>query len=230
MKKRVLFSIFVIAFLYLFSGSGFAQGVGGVNFLLAFPQGEFEQQVKHTGFGIGGEAVWSPHPGVFGIGLNLGYIIYGQETRRAPWSYTIPDVTVDVTRQNSIVNFHLLFKIMPAKGTIRPYLDLLAGGAYFFTTTTIEETYSTNDVATDVNFSDWAWSYGYGGGLMIMVSRDEFNQIFIDLKLRYLHGTEADYLKEGSVQVNQNTGTVIYNISTSKTDLLMGQIGVSVSF
>ena len=66
----------------------------GLNFSLAFPQGEFGEQVDNIGFGLSGEFMFlSPKPHApFGLGLNLGYYIYGMESRKEPWSLTIPDV------------------------------------------------------------------------------------------------------------------------------------------
>ena len=54
------------------------------------------------------------------------------------------------------------------------------------------------------------------------------NAVFIDLKARYLYGSEAEYLKEGSVLIDN--GKVIYNTSKSKTDLLTAHIGAIVYF
>lgn len=53
--------------------------------------------------------------------------------------------------------------------------------------------------------------------------------ILIDLRLRYLMGTEADYLKKGAIERNDD-GSIIYNIHTSRTDFLMPFIGVSFVF
>ncbi len=217
-------------FLLFFATEAYAQ-MGALNFQLAFPQNEFYENVKRTGFGVGGEILWQPHNGVpYAVGLDASFLIYGQERRRAPWSWTIPDVTVDVERTNSIMKLHLLFKITPSQGTIRPYIDLLFGGEYLSTETKIEGRYSGNEVVSDVNFDDWAWSYGGGAGIMIQVSSSDNNKIFIDLKARYIFGSEAEYLKEGSVAVNPANGSVTYFISKSKTDLLTVSLGATAFF
>ncbi len=72
-----------------------------------------------------------------------------------------------------------------------------------------------------------------GGGLLInLYSPDEgegsFESLFLDLKVRYLLGTEAEYLKEGSVTIDN--GNVYYDVSKSKTDLLITQVGVMFYF
>ncbi|MBI3111765.1 MAG: hypothetical protein HYZ01_09345 [Ignavibacteriales bacterium] len=60
---------------------------------------------------------------------------------------------------------------------------------------------------------------------------DEENPLaeaLIDLRLRYLSGGDAQYLKEGSIR--RENGRVVYDIKRSKTDLLSLQISVSVTF
>ena len=52
--------------------------------------------------------------------------------------------------------------------------------------------------------------------------------LFLDLKVRYLFGSEAEYLKEGSVVVSP--GKVDYKVSKSKTDLLTVHAGVVAYF
>ncbi len=230
MKK----SIQILLFLTIVSSfSCFAQ-VGGLNFTLGFPTGEFKDNVRRTGFGVSGEfliltpTVQNP----FSIGINLGYINYGSESRTEPFSLTIPDVVVDVNRTNNIVNFHVLLQLAFPTGIIRPYAEGLFGGSYIFTETSIKS-HGVDEVASSTNFDDFAWSYGAGGGFLIQVyssdnPEDKVSSVFIDLKARYLYGSEAEYLKEGSVSIDN--GKVIYNTSKSKTDLLTAHIGAVVYF
>lgn len=166
------------------------------------------------------------------IGINVGFLNYGSESRLEPFSSTIPDVTVNVDRSNNIINFHLLLQIAPQTGIIRPYFETLFGGSYIFTETSIKSR-GTEEVASSTNFDDIAWSYGAGGGLLFQVHSsdnpdDDVSSVFIDLKARYLFGSEADYLKEGSVKINN--GNVTYDVSKSKTDLLTAHIGVVIYF
>lgn len=212
-------------------GSSLAQS-GGLNFTLAFPQGEFKDNVDRAGFGGSIQFLFfDPQPGLpVSLGLNLGYINYGSESRREPFSPNIPDVTVDVDRSNNLVNFHILFQIIPFSGTVRPYAEGLFGGSYLFTETTIRSR-GEEEVASSTNFDDYAWSYGAGGGLIILLSDDigeNMGSLYLDLKTRYLFGSEAEYLKEGSVIVEN--GRVTYDISRSKTDLLQIHLGVVAYF
>lgn len=230
MKIKILFISAFLTFVGI--NKSFAQA-GGINFMLGFPAGEFKEKVDRTGFGLSGHFLFlAPTPNrPFGIGINLGYLNYGQETRREPFSLTIPDVTVDVERSNNLVNFHALFQLGFPTGFVRPYIEGLFGGSYIFTETTIRSR-GTEEVASSNNFDDFAWSYGGGGGILIhLYSPDEgedFGELLLDLKVRYLFGSEAEYLKEGSVVVNN--GKVTYLISKSKTDLITAHVGVVAYF
>ena len=215
----------------IYCGSTFAQS-GGLNFTLAFPQGEFKDNVDRLGFGGSLQFLFfDPKPGMpVSFGLNVGYINYGSESRQEQFSYKIPDVFVDVDRTNNLVNFHLLFQIISPTGTFRPYAEGLFGGSYIFTETSIKSR-DYDEVASSTNFDDFAWSYGAGGGLIILLTEnvgDEVGSIFLDLKARYLFGSEAEYLKEGSVSVQG--GRVAYEVSKSKTDLLQIHLGVVAYF
>ena len=219
----------VLSFVMAFSTTSNAQQAG-LNFSLAFPQGEFGEQVDNIGFGLSGEfMILSPKPrSPFGFGLNLGYYIYGMESRKEPWSLTIPDVFLDVDRTNNLLNFHVVFELGLPTGRIRPYAQGLFGGQYLFTETSVSGEYDNDNIASTTNFDDWAWSYGAGGGICILLSGDpvtEDGAIYLDLKGRYLMGSEAEYLKEGDVTIDENN-RVVYTPSKSKTDMLTVHLGI----
>jgi len=207
---------------------------GGVNLLLGFPQGDFKDEVDATGVGIAGEFLYSPGNSIFGIGVSLAYMVYGHETRTEPFSYTIPDVFVDVTTDNNIFMGHLLLRMQPKVGPIRPYGEGLIGLNYLYTKTSISDQGDIGeDIASSTNFDDAVLSYGVGGGVMIQLySGDPTGgnlwRLMLDLRMRYLIGGEAEYLKEGSISYEGLQ--VIYDVSESKTDLMTAQIGVTFEF
>ncbi|OGU70669.1 MAG: hypothetical protein A2V93_01555 [Ignavibacteria bacterium RBG_16_34_14] len=226
-----MFRNLILFFILLYFSSSFAQS-GGINFTLAFPQGEFKDNIDRLGFGGSLQFLFfDPKPGLpVSFGINFGYLNYGSETRREPFSPNIPDVVVDVDRTNNLVNFHVLFQIIPYSGTFRPYAEGLFGGSYIFTETTIKSR-GVEEVASSTNFDDFAWSYGAGGGFIILLMEnigDDVGSLYLDLKARYLFGSEAEYLKEGSVKVEN--GRVTYDVSKSKTDLLQIHLGVVAYF
>lgn len=215
------------------SSFGYAQTVGGT-FYIGSPQGDFGTNVDNLGYGfeIHG-TLWSPgkdRPVTFG--LNGGYLIYGMRTERRPFSLTIPDVGVDVTRTNSLANMHFLIQINPFGGTVQPYLEGLFGGAYIFTTTEIKSVNLGQEIASSTNYDDFTWSYGAGAGLLIQLSKDlgDVKTLYLDIKTRYLYGTEAQYLTENGIVVNPATYQVNYFPKKSRTDLLSFHIGVTAYF
>lgn len=121
------------------------------------PQGEFCDQIDNLGFGLSGEFLFlSPKPRApFGFGLNVGYYINGMETRREPWSLTIPDVFVEVDRTNNLLNFHVLFEIGLPTGRVSPYLQGLFGGSYHYTQPSVSKDYNQQTIiASTTNFDD----------------------------------------------------------------------------
>jgi hypothetical protein len=208
-----------------------AQTVGG-GFVLGFPEEEFGEKVKNTGLGfqIQGTLYTPTKEKPFTIGLDASYMIYGSESSSRPLSETIPDVWVNVNRTNNIANFHLLFQLSPFAGDVRPYAEALFGGAYMFTTTKVESENSGADVFESTNLDAFTWSYGGGGGMLIKLKSNlgSVKTLFLDIKARYSYGSEAEYLKEGSVRIVN--GRALYDVQKSKTDLLTIQFGVVAYF
>ena len=226
-KKISLLFLFIL----LAVSTSYAQTLSG-NFMLGLPQGEFKDNVDKLGYGLQLQGTLST-PGTFSpftIGASVGYMVYGSESRKAPLSNTIPDLTVDVDRSYNLANFHLLALISPLPGPIKPYIEGLVGGSYIFTTTEVKGTNNTENFATSTNFDDFAFSYGFGGGILINLvpGLGVGPDIYLDLKARYLLGSESEYLTEGSVEITN--GNVIYYPKKSTTDLLSIHIGVAAYF
>lgn len=206
---------------------------GGLSFIAGFPQGEFKDNVDQNGFGIGGEFLYSPSTSPLGIGVSFGYMVYGEESRREPFSTTIPDVEVEVKTTNNIVVGHLILRAQVKQGPIRPYLDGLVGFNYLFTETKIEDVDDDEEIASSTNLDDGVFSYGAGGGVMLRLysgktKKGKIWSILIDFGARYILGGEAEYLKEGSIR--RVDGEVEFGKIKSKTDLLTTQLGVRVEF
>jgi hypothetical protein len=208
--------------------------MGGLHFNGGFPQGEFKDQLNKDAFGLGGQFFYAPETSPFGIGIELGWMNYGNEKRREPFSSTVPDVTVEVTRSNNLVEGFFIFRGQVPRGPIRPYADAMVGFNYFFTKTTISNSDDpSHDVASSTNQDDAVFAYGFGGGAMVQVYDGPKRsgkplQVFIDAGLRYVLGGEAEYLKKGSIQIEGTT--VSYTKIKSKTDLLRLHVGVMFRF
>jgi len=218
----------------------YAQHRAEINLLGAFPQGEFMDKIDN-GFGISGGYTYgfgNVSPIKLRVGGDLGYIVYGRETRTEPFSTTIPDVTVDVETMNNIVQYGLVAKLASEEGSIRPYIQGRAGFSYFYTETKIKnESWDDDDkeIASSKNFSDTTTYAAFGGGVLIPVwqqtdaSKGKLT-VSVDLRFQYVWGNTAEYLKKGSIHRDTTTGKVAYDISESKTDMTCLHIGVAVDF
>ncbi len=232
---RTSLFLFIIAAFLALTQPALAQTnfQGGLNFIAGFPQGEFKDNVDQNGFGIGGEFLYSPSISPFGIGVSLGFMNYGEESRREPFSTTIPDVEVEVKTTNNILLGHLLLRAQVKQGPIRPYAEALVGFNYLFTETKIEDVDDQEEIASSTNLDDGVFSYGAGGGVMMRlytgkIKKTKTLSILLNLGVRYILGGEAEYLKEGSIK--RVNGKVVFDKIKSKTDILTTHLGVTVEF
>jgi hypothetical protein len=212
-------------------------GQASADFVIGVPSGEFKDQLDKNGYGGSARALWRPEDQPILLGIEGGFLILGHESRREPFSTTIPDVTVEVVTDNNLVQGDFLLRLQPPRGTVRPYLDGLIGFNYLFTKTTIKNASNDEEVASSTNFDDTTINYGGGGGLMFVVYKGKppanpddasLKDVMIDLGVRYVAGGQARYLKKGSI--SRQEGQVRYRVSESKTDLLAIRVGVAVEF
>lgn len=239
-------TVFLITLFSLFIGSQnlFSQEIQfGIDFQVGVPQGDFKEQLDdQLGVGVGGMFGYRFPNTPFLLGVDLGFMNFGTETRDEPFSTTIPDVRVEVENSYNLFHGDLLFRVMPYNTSIRPYLDGLFGFNYFFTQTEIRERgrpSAEDAIATDTNFRDTTLSYGFGGGIKFRVYsgdtatsngeqvRMPYN-IHINLGARYMFGREAEYLQPGSI-VRDDRGNVDFDVLQSTTDLLHFKLGITVS-
>ena len=209
--------------------------------MLGFPSGEFSDHVSSVGIGLdftGG--IQLPRSPLF-VGANLGFMIYGRESRREPFSTTIPDVEVRVITTNNILNGHLFMRLQPGVGSVRPYFDAFVGFKYLFTLTEIRNVWYADEddpIAQSTNLGDIAFSRGVGFGVAINLLEDDWSSdegkrapvgLYLDLGFRYLLGSEADYLKRGSIE-RLGDGTIRFDRERSRTDVIHPVIGLRASF
>lgn len=214
-------------------------GQGSLSFALGLPTGEFNQNIDNLGYGaniyVGAEFPNS----IFGIGLDFSFFVYGRSTRNVPFSSTVgPAVTVDVITTNSIVQPHLVLRMQPSTGTVRPYLEGKFGFKYLFTDTRVQdEQREREEVASSRNFDDFTISGGAGAGahFMIMESVPEsgVGNIYINLGFQYSLGREAEYLASGPIVDTNNTGRIDredLDVRRSTTHLLIPMVGLAMQF
>jgi hypothetical protein len=197
----------------------------GLDFATVVPRGEFKQNVTNNGYGLGGHfAVRVAGP--LYVGADLGFVNYGREKRTEQLSTTIPDIRVDVITENNIFWTHFLVRAQPQTGSLRPYLDGLVGFRYLFTSTNVRSRFSDEPIASTTHLSDFPFSYGVGGGVQARLARvGRGREILLDGKLRYLRGSEADYLRKGSIR--REGGSVFFDVLRSRTDVVSAQVGIT---
>ena len=209
------------------------------------PKGEFKDEGVPTGFGLDINGLWYPSK-QFGLGLNVGISQYGNSERQIPFSYYTDLITITEKTTNDLAYVHLLVRIVPFHGKVRPYFEGLLGMKNLSTTTKVisencpEEDEDTCEIASSTNYSDNAFSYGGGGGLEITLTSfggDEDSGIkgvlSFFINARYMIGAEAEYLKEGAITFSDpQDGPVqtTFDPSTSKTDVLQISLGLNFNF
>ena len=215
-------------------------GEGRLSFLMGVPLGEFRDNTDRLGFGgsvFGGLRIGAS-PVVFGV--DLGFLVYGRSVDTVPFSSTVgPRVQVEVVTTNNIVEPHLVLRLQPADGQVRPYLDGLFGFKYLFTETRVrdEDRFDDEDIASTTNFQDLAVSGGIGGGLDVRVYRggpkQDVRTVSVHLGVQYLLGGRAEYLAEGPLEDTNGNGELDdseLNVQRSTTPLLQPQIGATLQF
>ncbi|MEN9838783.1 MAG: hypothetical protein RL177_262 [Bacteroidota bacterium] len=239
----------VLLLLIIAGTSGFASAqertTMALNLHVVSPQGPFRQNVDRLGVGVQFAGAYRFDKSPFSLGAEFAFHNYGVDSRDEPLSSTIPDLRVQVDNSYNQMALLLTARAEPfTYGTVRPYLEAVWGTNYFFTETTINNRYSTDDepIARDTNIDDWAMTWGGGAGVQIQLYETESQvfggvgeemktvptKLFLNIGTRYLYGNEATYLKEGSVSVSN--GRVTYDTSRSKTDMMIFQVGVTVKF
>jgi hypothetical protein len=197
--------------------------LGGAAFV-AQPVGEFKNYVNN-GFGGGGHLMLRVDPrGFLALRADVGYLVYGHETKRV----SLPDagrVQLDVTTSNNILTYSIGPQLMVPSGPIRPYVNAMAGGAYFFTESSVGGSDNSSGFANTRNFGDNVPSYGYGGGLFIPLAVRNA-RIGIDLGARFIRNGVTRYLREGGIQDDPDGGYTVSPIE-SETNLVAYHIGIS---
>lgn len=199
----------------------------GGYFLTVVPRGEFSENVTNNGYGAGLQGLVRIGSSPFLVGGDLGFVTYGSESRREQVSATIP-IQVRVRTSNNILLPHFVLRAQPRSGFIRPYVDGLIGLKYLWTETSIADVDDDESIVSDTNLSDTSFSYGIGGGLQIPLTKGRESRVMLDTGVRYLRGGRAEYLRKGSIR--EVNGSVVYDVFSSRTDVLAVQVGVMIHF
>ncbi len=201
----------------------------GLDFTTVIPTGDFSRNVTNNGYGVGGQFLVGLGRKPLLLGVDAALATYGTDEHKEPISETIPELRVKVRTNNNIALTHLLLRVQPRTGNLRPYADALIGFKYLFTDTSILSDSNDEELTSSKNLSDLVFSYGFGGGVQVRLGRLGRNgDISLDTKVRYLRGAQAEYLKEGSIR--RENGLVFFDVLSSRTDSVSLRIGVTFRF
>lgn len=205
------------------------------------PRGGFGDNVEGGGGGLNVFFGGRPAAGwPLVLGLDGGFLIYGRSTDTVPFSQTVgPRVPVEVETNNNIAQAHLALRLQPTDGRLRPFVEALGGFKYLFTRTSVnEEDDGDDEVASSVNFDDFALSGGVGGGVDLRVWRaakpeQTARTLSLHFGVQYLVGQEAEYLAEGGLTDDNGNGRLDaeeLDVRRSRTTLLQPQFGLTIQF
>lgn len=209
--------------------------LANANFTMGFPQNEFKVNVDRLAYGGSAYFIYRLPQSPVGVGVSFDVRVYGSEHREEPFSSAVPDVFVDIKTRNYMLMSHILLRLLPFEGYLRPYVDGLIGLNHIWTHTGVydwDEGWD-EEIAGDVIWSDTAFSYGMGAGVMIRIlqtkgARKGNFAIDLDCGFRYIKGGNAEYLTEGAVV--RQSGQAEYYVSESNTDVITAHFGFTFAF
>lgn len=239
MKKLLILSILATIFVF----PAFAQeGSAGLQFTLSVPQGSFADNVKRVGPGLSFNGGYRFKNTPVSLGAEIGFANFGIDSRTVPWSSTIPDLKVNVDNNYNLAQLFFLTRIQAPNGAFRPYIEGLVGLNYFFTETTVSSrsgSHAGEPIASDTNYDDTAFAYGIGAGFKVQIFNFRGKSVgdgnipakhgYLNLSARYIRGGEARYLTKGSITITDQN-QVVYNPSTSRTDMIVFALGFVATF
>lgn len=226
-RTVILFAALIVVAASPLSAQHFA---AGGHFTVGVPQGEFSEGLDGAlGFGISGHFLYYVPNTPLAVGFDAGFLIYGQE--RSQLNHPLIN-NVDVITTNNYAHTHFVMRAEVPAGAFRPYVDGLVGLSYLFTSSRLEHDYTGEDLPSTTNHFDITFSYGGSAGFLLQLTEwtaqdGSLGRLFLDMKVRYLFGGEAEYLRRGTVYEFLDG---VLPPERSKTNILLPQIGISVQF
>lgn len=200
---------------------------GSIGVLQMRPVGEFRQFVGLS-YGVGGDALLRlDRRGFLALRTELGWIDYGEESKRVPLSPTIGGrVQVDVKTTNQILLFGFGPQLSLPSGFIRPYTGATFGLTHFFTTSGVEGSDDSFDFANTTNHSTTKVAWTGNSGLYVPLHYGE-TPVLLDVGVRYVGSGRMSYLRKGSI-VDLGDNRIGVTTITSETRFLAYRVGVKI--
>ena len=198
----------------------------GINFLAAEPTGDFANYID-AGFGaefMGRVPLDSR--GLLSLRGDLGFLIYGHESKRVCLAGVGCRVEARLQTSNSIFSGGIGPELGLPLGWARPYVNAFVGFSYFATTSSLEDLWGGEDFLETQNFGDGTFSWGMGWGMEVDVSRGRL-PVAINFGARYLENGLMEYLTEGDI-VDHSDGSVSLYPNLSEANLISYRLGVTI--
>lgn len=205
------------------SGPGrFQLGLDGV---VAQPKGEFANNVDN-GYGINATGMFRLDPkGFISLRGDIGGVQYGREELNIPFSVFTGRIALDLETTNNIAWVGIGTHLQIPDGWFRPYANASLAYTHFSTTSSLTGSDDDYQYASTTNQQDGSRAWIFGGGVVIPFG-SRYALGGLNLGARYYYGGVATYLNEGDIIDNPDQ-SVTLNRRTSKTDLVLWQLGVS---
>lgn len=187
------------------------------------PQGEFANNVSGV-FGGNGFIGWQVGNTPLILRADLGFSIYGSETRRVPLGTGVLGlINVDVTTTNNIFNGGVGLQAGVPGPNLRPYVGGSVGFASFVTSSSVSgSSQQTSEAfASSTNSSDATFARTLWGGLYIPIGSGGGA---LDLGVRYHWNGEAHYLTDRDISFD-GRGDPVLSPRWSRADLITFQVG-----
>jgi hypothetical protein len=201
----------------------------GWYFSTGFPQKEFGDNLSEIPSGWGLEFNADIPSTILTIGGSFHRLRYGFQDG----SLIISKIPVNFEEENTILQWHFVFKMRSMYGSIRPYVEGLVGFNYFSTQTSLTDPVTGHGLVRANKIDHLAWSYGGGFGFLLKIYQLKANglgeMIFLDVKTRFIRGETAQY----SSTVDEPVLSEEYppqQIFRSETDVLNVQVGLVITF
>ena len=194
----------------------------GADFAISQPKGAIAENVP-TGYGFDANGLLKlDRKGWFAIRADVGGVRYGHEHIGLGF-FGPAGVELDLNTDNRIEFAAIGLQIGFPDGWLRPYANASYSGVHFTTESCVSNPDDLVQEQCNSNHGDWSSAGVFGGGVTI-----PFGKSFAALNLgaRYHYGGTATYLRRGDI-IDQPDGSVVLNVRSSKTDLVLWQIGFS---
>jgi len=201
--------------------SRFSFGADGV---LSQPKGEFAANVgRGWGFNLNG-LFELDYKGYFSIRADGGSLTYGREHKDASFFGITNRVNLDLVTTNDIRWGAIGPQIMIPDGPFRPYANAAIAYTDFSTTSSLSDPSGQYQSVSTQNAHDGSHAWIFGGGFQVPFG----NTGAFDAGGRYYYGGRARYLTKGDITDNPD-GTITLNPRTSKTDMVLWQLGFTIA-